>query len=298
MTMTRIKMIRVKLLATAFLLAWEALPLEVLKKDAALGKWTMDFDAAIELAKKQNLSVFLNFTGSDWCGWCKLMERNVFNQEKWNTFAIGNLALVTIDFPQDPAIVPSEFKERNLRLQQQFGVMGYPTYVLLDSDGERELGRLGASQDKNAISFAEEVKNIIKYSNSYVENYSKALSSEEAAQYKRLIDKLNALRSEFGNWLQSQPEESEENFTQFMNYLSELNAVTIKIDTIEAKEFAKNLSSEQAKEYLALTTKLNDIRNEMDQWLKSRPEATDANRDKKDRLESEIKKIKRQISQF
>jgi len=284
--------------APILLLAWHPLSAEVLKSGAELGKWTMDFAAAIDVAKKHNLPIFLNFTGSDWCGWCKVMDRNVFSQDEWNRFAGKNLSLVTIDFPQDPTIVPSHFKERNLKLQEQFGVMGYPTYVLLESNGETELGRLGVSQDKSVLSFAKEVKNVIKYSAGYVENYVTNLSPEEAIQYKLLIDRLKDQRFEFGNWLQSQPQENEENFTRFMNYVSALNEVSIKIDSIEAEIFAKRLSSDKAEEYLALTTKLTTIRNELDEWLKSRPDANDANREKRDRLESTIKQISQKINQF
>ena len=50
-------------------------------KGAELGEWTMDVSAAKKLAKSKNKPVFLCFTGSDWCGWCKLMEKNVFSAD-------------------------------------------------------------------------------------------------------------------------------------------------------------------------------------------------------------------------
>ena len=43
-----------------------------------LGEWTQDVEAAQELARKENKYTLLNFTGSDWCGWCKLMDEHVF----------------------------------------------------------------------------------------------------------------------------------------------------------------------------------------------------------------------------
>lgn len=54
---------------------------------AKVGEWTMDFDAAVKLAGEKNLPLILNFTGSDWCGWCKLMDESVFSKREWQKFA-------------------------------------------------------------------------------------------------------------------------------------------------------------------------------------------------------------------
>ena len=121
---------------------------EVQLEGAKVGQWTMDYDAAVTLAAEKKLPMMLNFTGSDWCGWCKLMDKNVFAQEEWKSYAAANVVLVTIDFPQDKSIVPEKFVDRNAQLQQKFGVGGYPTYVLLESDGKTVLGQLSAGKEK------------------------------------------------------------------------------------------------------------------------------------------------------
>ena len=64
-----------------------ALAEKVQTEGAEAGVWTMDMDAAKKLAKKKKLPLVLNFTGSDWCGWCKLMEKNVFTKESWRKYA-------------------------------------------------------------------------------------------------------------------------------------------------------------------------------------------------------------------
>ena len=120
---------------------------------AEAGKWTMDYEAAVELAAKKKLPMMLNFTGSDWCGWCKLMDKGVFAQDEWKEFATKNVILVTLDFPKDKSIVPEKYVSQNNELKQQFGVRGYPTYVVLDSDGKSKLGQLGAGRDKTPASF-------------------------------------------------------------------------------------------------------------------------------------------------
>ena len=114
---------------------------------AELGVWTQDYVAATNAAATDGKPVFLDFTGSDWCGWCMLMEDKVFSTDAWKAWAATNLYLVTLDFPHDKSIVPEKYKARNDELSKAFGVSGYPTYIVLDAKGQR-LGRLGA--DRNA----------------------------------------------------------------------------------------------------------------------------------------------------
>ncbi len=125
---------------------------------AEAGHWTMDFDAAVKLAAEKKLPMMLNFTGSDWCGWCKLMDKNVFAEEVWQKFAADKVVLVTLDFPKDKTIVPEKYVSRNNELKDQFGVRGFPTYVVLDSDGKTKLGQLGAGKDKTPATFIDEFK--------------------------------------------------------------------------------------------------------------------------------------------
>ncbi len=124
------------------------------------GEWTMDYDAAKTLAKEKNLPILINFTGSDWCGWCKLMDKAVFAKADWMAFAKENLVLVYIDFPRDKTLVPMNFVARNQKLSDSFGVQGYPTYILLAANGETRLGQLGASQKATPESFIADVKKL------------------------------------------------------------------------------------------------------------------------------------------
>jgi protein disulfide-isomerase len=135
---------------------------ESLKYGHEAGQFTQDYEAALEVAKAEGKAVFLNFTGSDWCGWCQLMAREVFSEEEWQEYAAENLVLVTLDFPNDSSIVPEEYVSRNFRLQSKYGVRGYPTYVLLASDGETELARLGASRNASPENFIPQVRRAIR----------------------------------------------------------------------------------------------------------------------------------------
>ena len=121
------------------------------------GEWTHDWDAATAAAKKDGKPVFVNVTGSDWCGWCKLLKRQVFTQPEWGAWASNHVYLVHLDFPNDKALVPEKYRERNRDLSRRYKVGGYPTCFLLDPATLKSLGTFGASRDANAADFIEKV---------------------------------------------------------------------------------------------------------------------------------------------
>ena len=133
---------------------------KILTEGSKLGQWTMDLDA---VKKKSNgKPILINFTGSDWCGWCKLMEKDVFKKEAWWKYAEKNVNMVWIDFPSDKSKVPQKFVSRNELLAKKYGVQGFPTYIILSADGSKVLGTLGAGRGKTPKSFAKEVDALIK----------------------------------------------------------------------------------------------------------------------------------------
>ena len=104
-------------------------------------EWSEDWIAAAQDARQNQKMILLNFSGSDWCGWCKRLEAEVLDTEEFKTYASGNLVLVKLDFPR--RIAQSDFtKRRNRELAQKYGIGGYPAIVVLNDSGE-EVGRLG-----------------------------------------------------------------------------------------------------------------------------------------------------------
>jgi protein disulfide-isomerase len=105
------------------------------------GEWTTDYAAALRQAKTDKKKVFLFFTGSDWCGWCKRLDREVLSMTDFRAYARANLILVKLDFPRS---IPqsAQVKARNQKLSEQYQIEGYPTIIVLDSVG-KAVGRLG-----------------------------------------------------------------------------------------------------------------------------------------------------------
>lgn len=103
--------------------------------------WRTDLAAAVADAKANDHLLLLNFSGSDWCGWCKRLDAEVFSKDEFKTYADNNLVAVLADFPrrtkQDEALA-----KQNQRLMEYFKVEGFPTLFLFNSDAEL-IGQLG-----------------------------------------------------------------------------------------------------------------------------------------------------------
>ncbi len=97
--------------------------------------WQTDYTAAMQAAKSQNRMGLINFTGSDWCGWCIRLKQEVFDTPEFTQFANNQLVLLEIDFPRSKAQSAAQV-QANRSLQQQFGVRGFPTLFLVNSEGK------------------------------------------------------------------------------------------------------------------------------------------------------------------
>ena len=98
------------------------------------GSWLTDYEQARKQARAHGKDLLLDFTGSDWCVWCKRLEQEVFGRESFQKEAAKHFVLVKIDFPQDKR-QPAALVEQNRGLMAQFVVEGYPTIYLVDVDG-------------------------------------------------------------------------------------------------------------------------------------------------------------------
>ncbi len=100
--------------------------------------WDVNLESAISKAQSENKYILVNFTGSDWCIWCKRLSNEVFSQKEFKEFADDNLILVMIDFTKNIEQSP-ETKIYNQQLLQQFAIEGFPTIFILDKDGNERL---------------------------------------------------------------------------------------------------------------------------------------------------------------
>jgi protein disulfide-isomerase len=120
----------IALLSIIFLTSLQLFAQKAAKEDIV---WHTDLNKAIELSKKENKPMMLFFTGSDWCGWCVKLKKEVFSQSEFKQWAQDNVILVEVDFPKTTA-QSEELKTQNRMLQQQFAVRGYPTCFFVNAD--------------------------------------------------------------------------------------------------------------------------------------------------------------------
>jgi thioredoxin-related protein len=98
-------------------------------------EWLTDYKKAQQEAKTNNKLLMLNFTGSDWCGYCIQLDRAILSKPQFKDFASKNLVLVEVDFPRRKAQSP-DTRKQNAELAQQYQIEGFPTIVVLDGEGK------------------------------------------------------------------------------------------------------------------------------------------------------------------
>jgi len=129
--------------------------------------WLVDINQAYEISKKTGKPIMANFTGSDWCGWCKKLKAEVFDKPEFKKWAKENVVLVELDFPRRK-VIPDNIKQQNAGLQQAFKVTGYPTIWVFnmgkDDKGQYSIEALGKTgYVKGTAAFTKGVDDMIKH---------------------------------------------------------------------------------------------------------------------------------------
>lgn len=102
--------------------------------------WLVDLDEAYAVSKKVGKPIMANFTGSDWCGWCKRLDAAVFSKPEFTTWAKKNVVLLELDFPRGKQI-PDKNRQQNAAMQNALKVTGYPTVWIFNLDKDATSGQ-------------------------------------------------------------------------------------------------------------------------------------------------------------
>jgi len=102
--------------------------------------WLVDLDEAYAASHKNGKPILANFTGSDWCGWCKRLDAAVFSKPEFKAWAQKNVVLLELDFPRSKQI-PQKNREQNAAMQNALGVTGYPTVWVFNLDKDPTSGQ-------------------------------------------------------------------------------------------------------------------------------------------------------------
>lgn len=108
--------------------------------------WMVDLELAFEESKETGKPILANFTGSDWCGWCKRLTKSVFVHDEFKQWADKNVILLELDYPRRTRL-PEKYQKQNAGLQRAFKIQGFPTIWVFnldkDADGKFVIDALG-----------------------------------------------------------------------------------------------------------------------------------------------------------
>ena len=128
--------------------------------------WMVSVEKAQAVSAETGKPIMANFTGSDWCGWCKRLTANVFSKPEFKKWADENVVLLELDFPRRTQL-PEEIQQQNYSLQKAFKVTGYPTvwifYLEQNTDTDQmNIKALGRTGYKNSVKeFTDDVDQMI-----------------------------------------------------------------------------------------------------------------------------------------
>lgn len=112
--------------------------------------WTSDLDAARQKAAAEGKALLLDFTGSDWCGWCIRLRKDVLSKPEFETYAADKFVPVEIDIPQNPKF-DATLRQRNQQLCEKYHVSGFPTIMVLTPEGQVAGGFCGGRPNFEAV---------------------------------------------------------------------------------------------------------------------------------------------------
>lgn len=98
------------------------------------GKWLESYEEAVKLSEQTGKPILADFTGSNWCGYCVKLKKEVFDTPQFKAWAAGNVILLELDYPR-PNLQADWIKRQNNMLRDRYEIASYPTVMILNADG-------------------------------------------------------------------------------------------------------------------------------------------------------------------
>lgn len=168
--------------------------------------WTHDFEAAKKQAADEGKHLLLDFTGSDWCAPCAMLNKEVFSQKEFVTAAKEKYVLVELDYPQDNSKLSVDTLKQNQQLQIAYAPAGYPTVILCEADGTPYAANSGYVEG-GPTKFLELLTSLRERKGKLDEQLAAASKLEGKAKAQGIIDALNGTGlppASFGNFYKEQ----------------------------------------------------------------------------------------------
>ncbi len=157
--------------------------------------WTTNFAAAKEKAKKEKKLLLVNFTGSDWCGWCKKLKAEVFDQEEFINEAPKDFVLVELDYPNSKKL-PDELVKQNQTIKEKYKIVGFPTIMILTPE-ERLVAKTGYAKGGPTRYVVQLLDFVGTYRN--IEELTPKLAGLKGIERAKLLDQIVDLYDKLQN---------------------------------------------------------------------------------------------------
>lgn len=197
---------------------------------AGIGAWTTDWPAAVKAAHERKLPLFLQFTGSDWCGWCQKMEKECFSKPEFLEAMKSRCVLVVVDFPHKTEL-SAELKAQNNELATRYKKRGgFPCYYMVDADTTTVQWSWGAhpKYGKDLKLLVSDIDDFVAGCPCVVERATKDLPAEKAAAYRKAAATYAEKRQAVTVWLDEKHPDAKatkEKFDADVEQLKKLKAV-------------------------------------------------------------------------
>ncbi len=242
---------------------------EIARSGAQIGAWTTDYQAALKLAAEKKVPIILDFTGSDWCKYCKLLIRDVFNQKEWQDWVADKFILVYIDFPRNPELLSEDLLKQNSELREKFGVEGFPTLLVLEDDAS-PLGIVLMRDDNSVLTVKRNLKSLIRRRKSVVQQTISALPEAKRIEVQALYDTINRDQQT----MTDMAKKYEEDIKKLEAGLREMSE---KTEQAILENILSQRTPEQQKIYAEAKKQMEELRQQLNDWLKNSPEESQQN---------------------
>ncbi len=153
--------------------------------------FTDDLGAALKSAKANKRYVVAVFSGSDWCGWCKKLEKEILSTEEFRKGAAGKYELVYIDNPRNKDLLSEHGKKNNEKLTAKYDVNGFPTVLILDGEGKK-VAEMGYDRG-GPVRYLEKLEEVTRYApdiKKYIDPIEELLNRPDEEMQKEMKEAM------------------------------------------------------------------------------------------------------------
>ncbi len=162
--------------------------------------FTDDLGAALKSAKANKRYVVAVFSGSDWCGWCKKLEKEILSTEEFRKGAAGKYELVYIDNPRNKDLLSEHGKKNNEKLTAKYDVNGFPTVLILDGEGKK-VAEMGYDRG-GPVRYLEKLEEVTRYApdiKKYIDPIEEVLSRPEEEMEKEMHEAARRIAKKYAS---------------------------------------------------------------------------------------------------